>query len=140
MSYYLDTSVIAAYYCPEPLSGRAEDFLTSHVHPGISPLTELELFSALSRKVREGGLGQSEAGRVAARFLSHLDSFLYEVIPISSLHYRLARDLVGQFSTPLRSLDAIHLAVASMEDRTIVTADKGLAESAEFFSIDFIFL
>lgn len=72
MSYYLDTSVIAAYYCPEPLSDRAEDFLTSHAHPGISLLTELELFSALSRKVREGGLDQSGAGRVAARILSHL--------------------------------------------------------------------
>ncbi|NWF56378.1 MAG: PIN domain-containing protein [Syntrophaceae bacterium] len=41
---YVDTSVIVAYYCPEPLSEAAEAFLTAHSRPAISSLTELEFF------------------------------------------------------------------------------------------------
>ena len=50
--FYVDTSVIVAYYCTEPLSEKAEDFVTTHARPAISNLTELELFSAISRKIR----------------------------------------------------------------------------------------
>ena len=45
--FYIDTSVVAAYYCPEPLSEKAEDFFTSHLQPAISSLTEGELFQPL---------------------------------------------------------------------------------------------
>jgi len=138
--FYVDTSVVAAYYCPEPLSDKAGNFLTTHARPAISPLTELELFSAVSRKVREGELDKGSGSRITAKFLSHLDDFFYEILPIESHHYRLARDWLSQFSTPLRSLDAIHLAVASMEGATLVTADKGLARSSELLAVDAILL
>jgi len=52
--YYIDTSVLAAYYCPEPLSDKAEEFILASGTPVITDLTRLELFSAISRKVREG--------------------------------------------------------------------------------------
>ena len=48
---YVDTSVLVAYYSPEKLSERAEEFLIGQDRVAISNLTELELFSALSRKV-----------------------------------------------------------------------------------------
>jgi predicted nucleic acid-binding protein len=38
--YYIDTSVIVAYYCPEALSDKAEDFLSKIDRPNISSLTE----------------------------------------------------------------------------------------------------
>jgi predicted nucleic acid-binding protein len=36
----------------------------------------------------------------------------------------------------LRSLDALHLAVVSLEGLTMVTADRDLAESAKILSLD----
>jgi predicted nucleic acid-binding protein len=50
--YYIDTSVLVAYYCPEPFADKAEEFLAKIDKPNISALTEVELFSALSRKLR----------------------------------------------------------------------------------------
>lgn len=49
---YVDTSVLVAYYCPEPLSVAVQQFLIEQPKPAISSLTEVELFSALARKVR----------------------------------------------------------------------------------------
>ncbi len=138
--YYVDTSVIVAYYCPEPLSEKVELFLTTNAQPAISYLTELELFSAVSRKIREGGMAQGDGSKVTAKFLSHLDDFFYNVLPVEFHHYKLARDWIGQFQTSLRSLDAIHLAIASQEGATIVTTDKGLAKSAELLAVDAILL
>ena len=46
--YYIDTSVLVAYYCPEALSEQVQDFLSEQVKPAISTLTEVELFSAIA--------------------------------------------------------------------------------------------
>ena len=128
--------MLAAYYCPEPLSEKAEIFLTSHSPLVISTLTELEMFLAVSRKVREKGLNRPSARRILAKFLSHLDGHFFASFPVSTHHLRLARDWIGQFNTSLRSLDALHLAVASLEGLTMVTADRDLAESAKNLSLD----
>ena len=138
--FYMDTSVLVAYYCPEPLSEKSEKFLTTHTHPAISSLTELEFFSAVSRKIREGEMEHSDGIKVTAKFLSHLDDFFYTILPVEVHHYRLARDWIGQFSTSLRSLDAVHLAIASLERLTLVTADKGLFQSAESLAVDVLLL
>jgi len=138
--FYVDTTVLVAYYCPEPLSEKAEAFITAHTRPAISNLSELELFSAISRKIREGGLDRADGSRIVAKFLSHLDDLFYTKLIIEPYHYRLARDWIGQFTTSLRSLDAIHLAVASSERVTLITADEGLAKSAASLAVDAVLL
>ena len=140
MKVYIDTSVLAAYYCPEPLSEKAETFLTAHIQPAISSLTELELFSAISRKVREKGMDHKDAGRVTARFVAHVDNHYYTYLSIEAHHFRLARDWIGMFKLNLRSLDALHLAVSSSEGLTLVAADKGLFKSAKTLDLDSIYL
>jgi len=134
--FYVDTSLLVAYYCPEPLSEKAEIFLTSHSPQVISTLTELEMFSAVSRKVRVKDLNRPAAHRILAKFLSHLDGHFFACLPVATHHLRLARDWIGQFNTSLRSLDALHLAVASLEGLTMVTADRDLAESAKILSLN----
>jgi uncharacterized protein len=137
---YVDTSVLVAYYSPEALSERAEAFLTNQDRVAISNLTELEFFSALSRKVRENELSQSDAGKISARFLSHIDGHLFTYLLVEPHHFRLARDWVGLSSTSLRSLDGLHLAIAASEGVPLVTADSGLAKSAESLSVETIFI
>lgn len=127
---YLDTSVLAAYYYPEPLSREVQRLVRSTVQPTISDLTEVELFSALGRKIRVHEVRVTEAERVAAQFLAHLESNLYNRVPIERRHYKLARDWIGRFTTPLRTLDALHLAVAATEGLRFATVDRALARSA----------
>ena len=134
--FYLDTSIIVAYYCPEPLSEKVENIITDHAMPAISSLTELELFSAISKKIREGSMDCNDGNKIIAQFLAHMDDLFYDRLPIESHHYTLARDWIGRFTSPLRSLDAIHLAVASLSASTLITADKSLAKSAEMLSVD----
>lgn len=138
--YYIDTSVLVAFYCPELLSEKVESFLIKNNDLAISWLVELELFSAVSRKVREGELIQTDGSKITAKFLSHLDDLFYTHLPVEFHHYKLARDWMSQFSTPLKSLDAVHLAIASQEETTIVTCDKALANSAEVLAVDFILM
>ena len=104
--------------------------------PAISSLTELELFSALSRKVREEGLDRADAGRVGAQFLSHLKNDLFTRLPVEAGHYRLARDWLGLFHTALRSLDSLHLAVASSGGLAVATSDLGLSKAARALGLD----
>jgi len=138
--FYIDTSVVAAYYCPEPLSEKAEDFFTSHMQPAISSLTEVELFSAIARKISEGSLDRSDASRITAKFLSHVDGSFYTLLPVLPNHYRLARDWIGQFHVPLKTLDALHLSLTSSAGRTIVTSDRQIAIAAERLAVDVLLL
>jgi len=133
---YIDTSVLVAYYCPERLSEKAEELLMGFVRPAISSLTEVEFFSAVSGKVRRKEINLEDAGRVVARFLAHRDADHYTYIPVERHHYRLARDWIGMFKMELRTLDAIHLAVASSEGLTLLTSDQGLFNSARALAQD----
>lgn len=133
---YLDTSVVVAYYCPEPLSRRAERLIRAQSRPAVSDLTEVELRSALSRKVRLGELQVTGATRIASRFSSHLEEGLYTRVPLERRHYQMAGEWLGRFALALRTLDALHLAVAASEGFGLATADAVLARSAKALGIE----
>lgn len=65
---YLDTSVLAAYYCPEAMSAKAEKAIRRSALPAISLLVEVEFYSAVARKMREGALSEDDATRIVTRF------------------------------------------------------------------------
>ena len=134
--YYIDTSVLAAYYCPEPLSDLAEKYLLSERRPAISQLTEVELASAVLRKVREKELSEKDGLRILDTFQTHLDASMYTYHILDSRHYRLARSWISRLSTPLRTLDALHLAVSAASDLELITSDHRLAESAAKLCIE----
>ena len=87
---------------------------------------EVELLSALSRRVRMREISQDEAKEIINRFQTHLDQDFYFPIPLTSVHYQLARNWIAQFNTSLRTLDALHLACASYNKILLVTADEAL--------------
>jgi predicted nucleic acid-binding protein len=106
----------------------------------LSSLTELELFSALSRKVREKKLRKDDATRIMATFLGHRESQFYALIQVNDLHFGLAREWIGLMTTALRSLDALHLAIAFSGGHGIVTADRGLALSAKALGVEAVLM
>ena len=68
------------------------------------------------------------------------DSGFYTRIAVESVHYDLARNWISQFETPLCTLDALHLAVASQNNIRLVTADKALAASAQALGVEILLL
>jgi predicted nucleic acid-binding protein len=133
LSCYIDTSVLAAFYCPEPLSEAVDALLTSGVDPAISALTEVELYSAVARKVRLAEMREVDARGIIGTFRGHLDGGYYRRIAIRAEHYEDARDGIATLSVALRSLDALHLGVALREEMELVTADAGLATAMRSF-------
>ncbi len=126
---YIDTSVLAAYYCPEPLSERAQRALAEGGERAISSLVELELVSALARKVRNREIRRTEAHQILAVFQSHLEQGVYIRLAVDVAHYAKAREWLTTFTVPLQTPDALHAAVAAMEGCSLVTADSALAKA-----------
>ena len=133
---YLDTSVVAPFYWAEALSDAVEDLLRHEADLGISPLVEVEFFSALSRRVRMGEIERETATTIADRFRSDLSNGLYVQLALESIHYHRARDWIGQFDTSLRTLDALHLAIAAAHQIPLITADEGLGVSADLLGVE----
>lgn len=132
---YLDTSVLAAYYCPEALSRRVQKLLSDVTKPALSDLTEVELYSAVAKKIRAEQLSSVDGHRILAKFSAHLDADLFNIVTVEKHHWRLARGWIGLFTTPLRTLDALHLSIASAEELKLVTADRLLYKAAESLEV-----
>lgn len=135
MKVFLDTSVLTAYYCPEPRSKRVQRELSRAVLPSLSPLVEIEFYCVVARKVRSGGMDASAARRVFAEFRRHLAESRFHVVPVQAGEYALARQWLEELDSPLRSVDALHLASALNNGLALLTADKTLAEAAARFGV-----
>lgn len=133
---YIDTSVLVAYYCPEKISDQVEKNLLETSSPAISQLTDVELTSAVARKIREKTLSDEAGKAVLDMFRSHIDEKSYTYLPIQPKHFSTAMDWIAEFNTPLRTLDALHLAIASKNKAPLLTADIKLAESAKKLGVE----
>lgn len=111
----------------------AERAIRNLSSPTISDLTLVEFASAISRK----GPGKDVASRKCLK--SHgsirggcrgLVHGYYEVLSLKTRDYRLAKSWLGPLNGTLRTLDALHLAVAEATGTSIVTADRRLASEA----------
>lgn len=83
-------------------------------------------------------MAQADGGRIVSEFLAHLESNLYSRLPIERRHYRLARDWMARLTTPLRALDALHLAVAATEGLTLATADRTMSRWGRLLGVRMI--
>jgi len=127
---YIDTSVLTSYYWQEQRTKRVQARLGRLADPVISPLVEVEFHCAIARQVRSGACSRATAESIFRLFGSHLAAPRYRVVPIDGADYVRARDWIARMSTPLRVLDALHLAVTQAHGLTLVTADQGLAAAA----------
>jgi predicted nucleic acid-binding protein len=132
---YLDTSIVAPLYWAEALSDAVEQLLLNETEVALSQLVEVELLSALSRRVRVREISHQDAKAIVERFQADLDSGFYTQIVVETVHYNLARQWISRFDTPLRTLDALHLASASVNNMRLVTADEALAKSGEVLGV-----
>jgi predicted nucleic acid-binding protein len=130
-SAYVDTSILGAYYCPEPLSAAAEKALRQLKTPVISVLSEVEFCSLISKKHRLHELRERQAKEILDLFSNHVAEGFYRRISLNTDHFIKARLLVASMDSSLRTLDALHLAVALLEGLTLVTADREFARAGK---------
>lgn len=128
---YFDTCALIPYYRPEARSDAVQTILTSVREPiAISPLGEVEFASVLARLVRMGEIAESHANAIQAALTEDITQGRYRLVEQTTQHYRLARDWLLTRKTGLRTLDALHLATATLAQAELVTADATLADAA----------
>lgn len=127
---YVDTSALVKFYYPEEGSEAVEKRLLKASRVFLAQISLLEMASALAKKLRARELGVRERSSIWTAFLSDLKAAPLEVVPIRPGHLDHAVDLVNEFGKTfgLRSLDAVHLAVARLvQCDEVLTADKRMA-------------
>lgn len=135
MTAYLDSSIVLAYYLEETHSEQAQEIYRTRPGLQISELVDLEVLSSLSRLARVGSIELDDVRSVSVLFDAHLRDGLYRRRNLDTNHYRLARDYIARFDLPLKSPDALHLALCAAENLTLLTADRQLARNAEALGV-----
>jgi predicted nucleic acid-binding protein len=104
---YFDASALAKRYLDEAGSVAVRR-LTASGTVATSRLSEIEITSAVERRVREGVLSRDDRSAIAAALSRDLASMI--IVELTADIATLAKDLLGRH--PLRSGDAIQLATA----------------------------
>ena len=130
MSTYLDASVLLPTLIAEPATEAVYDRLGANGRELlISDFAAAEVASALSRLVRMDLLTDADASVRLADF-DAWRAAMSSPVDIAASDTRLAYIYVRRFDLGLRAPDALHLAIASRLDATLVTLDRHLATAA----------
>lgn len=129
---YIDTSALAKWYLPEPFSDAVESLLDSAGCVRVSRLTSVEFRCLHQRKLRDRQINKRVAQLNQQLFEDHLRQGILQVVPVNETSFTLADELIAKMpDTPLRTLDALHLAIAHATDcKQFATADKTQAKAA----------
>jgi predicted nucleic acid-binding protein len=132
VALYVDASALAKLYVPEPESERLDAFLRGRLGLMISELAITEVLSAVARRKREGGLRPELANQIRDALLADADSGSFARLHLDpAVHRDAERLLLGTASLPLRTLDALHLALAFSGAAThVLTFDRRMREAA----------
>ncbi len=134
---YIDTSALLKWYIHEPASDEVAAWIQTQSVLAFSRLGWLELRCALNRRVRTGGLAEATAAEALQEFGSDVESGAFTLLPLSDQQALAADELLTQVRTPLRTLDALHLAVAvSQRVGDLATADRVMAVAAESIGLN----
>jgi predicted nucleic acid-binding protein len=127
---YLDSSAVVKLFVPEAESDDLNEALVGLEDVVLSDLALTEAASAFGRRAREGLLADSEARRLH-REAAKLAASCRRAELTPPIHRRAERLLLTSREIPLRTLDALHLALAlDAEVATLVTYDPRLRAAA----------
>ncbi|CAG0933279.1 MAG: tRNA(fMet)-specific endonuclease VapC [Rhodocyclaceae bacterium] len=128
---YADTSALVKRYLDEPFSADFEALLQQGAM-AISRLGIVEMRCALARRRRNREITAVREGRVNSELAADIQGGALWVSDVHDEHFTAAYHLIGRLAeVPLRTLDALHLAVAEQIPATaFATADRTQAEAA----------
>lgn len=131
MSTYADTSALVKRYVDEPYSEEFEALLLQG-DLVISPLNVVEMRCALARRRRNREIDATSESSINAELAADIQSRSLRLTDIDSGDFTAAYHLIGRLpQIPLRTLDALHLAVAEkLNVSAFATADRTQADAA----------
>lgn len=118
---YADTSLLLPVYVPEEHSEQANSMVEGATDLLISDLTVAEFLVGLARKVKLGTLPLERAEEIRGAFEQHMSEGLLQRVAVVGHHSEAAGRLAARSPVMLRTLDAIHLAVAVELEATVAT-------------------
>lgn len=128
---YIDTSALVKRYIEEPFSSDVDALLESSP-VAISHLSIIEVRCALARRRRNREIDPLRENRVNAELAADIQAGSLRVFETTAAHFTAANHLIGRLDEiPLRTLDALHLAIAEQIQATaFATADRIQADAA----------
>ncbi len=135
MIVYFDSSVLVAYYTVEERTDEAKSIVEQAELPVISDLCVAELNVVIRRKQRQGFLSDTAAAAVFELFDEHVRDIFVRVA-LDDGHLEATRQLPIRAEPPLRTLDALHLAVAVDVGGAIATFDDRLAAASRSLGVE----
>lgn len=140
MSLYLDTSLLVAALTKEAATERVQAWLAAQEadHLVIGEWAVTEFSSALALKLRTGQLDEDLRSSALGAFKRMVADSL-RVLPVESVHFRLAARLADDHRLGLRAGDALHLAVVAEQGATLCTLDRRFAAAASSLGIETVF-
>ncbi|MGB7992062.1 MAG: type II toxin-antitoxin system VapC family toxin [Candidatus Methylophosphatis roskildensis] len=138
---YLDTSALIKRYLPERNSDRFDAWFAEHAPASVSRLTFVEARSTLARKRRDKTIRASRESAAMDEIRTDLQDGVLWIQPCGDEHFVEAFHLMEQLrNVPLRTLDALHLAVARLgEFSGLATADIIMRRAAEELGLEVAF-
>lgn len=135
---YVDTSALAKWYLPEAGAERFAQFVVALDEALISRLTVVELRCLLGRRCRSGQLREEERDAAYRRFNEQVARGYIDVVAVPDSRFGEALRLIEILdASPLRTLDALHLAAARAASVDgLATADKAMAEAGHELGIE----
>lgn len=131
-STYVDTSAFAKWYLNEARSDEVEAFIRARRSIAISRLTAVELRCLLARRRRNKEIDRRIERGVLEAFEGDMRQGFVTVHPLEDRHAVAAYGLLTRLARhPLRTLDALHLAIALESGaRVLATADAVMMAAA----------
>lgn len=141
---YPDTCLLVPLFVEEKGTIAATRMFAEFTKSGripflVSELTCLEFNSALAKSARTGSLTKEKAHLAIVRFAAFARDKTI-VVPVQTDDFTTAQKFIAEQTTSLRTLDALHLAVAQANNCTLITADKQLAAAAAVFEVGHYFV
>lgn len=140
LGIYIDSSALAKLYVPEAESERLDEFLRGRTDLMISDLCITEVISAVARRKREGILDAKQANEIRAAVLSDAKSRSFHRLDITpAIHRDAERMLFSTESVALRTLDALHIALAlSGPAQRVITFDDRMKAAAVLHGLEIV--
>jgi predicted nucleic acid-binding protein len=128
---YLDTAIVLTLFVREAMSESVGKWIAYRRQPlAFSDWGLTECASALGIRLRRGELNSDSATR-AYRAVTTFANESCELIPCAGHHHKEAQRLLMRFDLPLRSGDALHLAISQQVQATLISCDKQLVAAAK---------
>ena len=138
MSAYLDVSVIVALFAVDPLSDRADKALRGlNDTLVVSDLAAAEFSAVMARRVRTRDLRASEARIAFANFDLWCGSQT-RLVEIEGGDAARATNFIRRLDVPLRTPDALHIAIAQRSGCALLTFDRPMAHAARAIGIEIV--